>query len=450
MKLNKTYLIIILAALATFLVVGLVIYVMARPNQSPTDEANGDNPIFFGESGDRAFPATPPPSDTRDQLGNNSETAPRFPNLWRVSNRPVVASTFYSQESESEPARYIRYLERATGHVYEQNLSLRTPIRLSNTTVPRIQNAFWLGDEDRLVLQYLTVNLERTETFYGALEQKDDELIILEDSQKENAFALAGSFLESNITSIAGAPDSNSVFYLVKSDDGGSTGKVRTESGDLQTLYRSPHGYLQTNWPTPNTITVTSNASALIPGFHYFVNSNTGSERIILFEEYGLTALTNRDASRTLYYTAENGVALNYLHQTDELDTSLVPITTLPEKCVWSPVELEMIYCAAPGQLAATDMPDAWYQGRVGFSDFLWQINTETMTTEILASPRDFYQAGGGTGVDVIDMQIDPDGRYLSFINKQDLSLWALMIPQTEPERIIQTIADLATTTEEE
>ena len=105
--------------------------------------------------------------------------------------------------------------------------------------------------------------------------------------------------------------------------------------------------------------------------------------------------------------------------------SSLFPLKTLPEKCVWGGVAKEILYCAVPATPNKGEYPDIWYQGIESFNDELWSINTTTGQTEIVADKETFSENGG---VDATKLQLSPKEDYLSFINKKDLTLWLIKI----------------------
>ncbi len=81
-----------------------------------------------------------------------------------------------------------------------------------------------------------------------------------------------------------------------------------------------------------------------------------------------------------------------------------------------------MTYCAVPTNIPNGVYPDAWYQGRVSFSDNIWKINVATGETNIISSlPRESSQQ-----IDAMNLKLSDDDSYITFINKTDLTLWGL------------------------
>jgi hypothetical protein len=92
-------------------------------------------------------------------------------------------------------------------------------------------------------------------------------------------------------------------------------------------------------------------------------------------------------------------------------------LKTLPEKCIWSEVDVNKIYCAVPKNLPTANYPDDWYKGLVSFDDNLWQIDTLTGETTLLLNQF---------GFDIINIFKTKNEDFLFFQNKKDGTLWSL------------------------
>jgi hypothetical protein len=138
------------------------------------------------------------------------------------------------------------------------------------------------------------------------------------------------------------------------------------------------------SWPKEGTITLTTKPSATIPGFLYFLNSQTGNFSRVIGNINGLTTKTNRDASEVLYSDSLSGTPKLYLLNVKSGERKLLLWNTLPEKCLWSNTDVKIVYCAVPKGFPTGDYPDAWYQGLVNFTDDIWMINTSTMASTLV------------------------------------------------------------------
>ena len=92
-------------------------------------------------------------------------------------------------------------------------------------------------------------------------------------------------------------------------------------------------------------------------------------------------------------------------------------LQTLAEKCVWS-AKNTYIYCTIPRTITNARYPDDWYQGRVNFEDSIWQIDTLTGANKLLV---DTVQQKNS--LDAINLNLDPEEKYIIFTNKTDSKL---------------------------
>jgi hypothetical protein len=66
-------------------------------------------------------------------------------------------------------------------------------------------------------------------------------------------------------------------------------------------------------------------------------------------------------------------------------------------------------------------IPDAWYQGQMNFTDSIWSVDTETTEIALIATPRTLVQKD----LDVTVPLVDNTDTHFFFINKRDGTLWA-------------------------
>lgn len=348
-------------------------------------------------------------SDTR------TPTTETIQALRQLYAKPTVGVIVFNREED--PA--VRFIERETGHVFESDLSNNAPARVTNTTISRIQEAVWLNSDD-VAIQYLTDENDVVETFVGTIESPPENV-----DETVTETALAGIFLPRGIESIAAKVPSETLFY-VRSEEGSAI--FDTETNETNPLGLAVIEWLP-QWVLENNIVVTTKPSASAFGFSYiFTIENERLERV-LGTIAGLTTNANASLDRILYSESTGGsITLHVLDRTENIATPL-PVRTLPEKCIWSNTEEATVYCGVPTNLPRAAYPDAWYQGTLSFSDDIWEIDSETGTTERLIQLEDVSRSA----IDAIDLALTPDERFLIFRNKRDGTLWSLTLPQEEP-----------------
>ena len=159
-------------------------------------------------------------------------------------------------------------------------------------------------------------------------------------------------------------------------------------------------------------------------GFAYDLNILNGVLTKILGPLNGLVAIPETSGKRVLYsYSENNKTRLFAKNLTDNTQSEILP-TTLAEKCIWGIKQVGVVYCGSPTDEPGPREPDEWYRGLTHFSDRIWLFNTNNEVAQVLMEPKIKL----GIDIDLIEPRLSPDEDYLVFINKTDLSLWALRL----------------------
>ncbi len=378
-----------------------------------TTPTGGTN--IFPDSDTGTTPTTVPPETTTPPQNNeNKPTAQNAYLLKELSTRPSAGSVAFA--TSSNQSVLVRFLEKGTGNVYEVSPDISGENRLSNTTLPKVQEAYWNKTGTKLVARYeKSDSTTGIETYYAELTPATDGL---------GGGELKGSFLSGNIKSMTTDPDRSKIFYLLNYSDG-SSGVISDYDGSKKTgVFDSPLREWIPQWPTSQTISLTTRASANEPGFMFILNTKNGALSRAISGIKGLTTLVGPNGTSVLYSESlQGGMSLKiYSLKTGEaLDTSL---GTLPEKCVWSTKDSQVIYCSVPTYLQTEIYPDAWYQGVVSFSDDIWKIYAGDGTGKIIGQLKEM----SGKSIDGTNLMLSPDEGYLFFTDKNDSHIWSLRL----------------------
>ncbi|MEW5907757.1 MAG: hypothetical protein AB1643_01050 [Patescibacteria group bacterium] len=327
-------------------------------------------------------------------------------NFFQISHNPVSGAFATSA--------FVRYIEQSTGHIYEVDLQKKSSKRISNTTILGSFNSVWSFNGDKLVIGYLD------ESDYG-LQVKNFSLKISDETATFTGTSTAqGIFLPTDTISIASSPSEDKIFYLEKSGDS-TTGIIATfEDKKRAAIFSSVISEFNVSWPNKNNIALLTRPSAAITGFLYFIDIKTGALQKILGDIKGLTALVSPDGGQVFYSENRNNNIVTKIYDVKNKTADEFYLRTLPEKCVWSRKEKDIIFCAVPTNLPQVDYPDYWYQGLISFeNDSIWKINfVSGETTELLKD----------TNLDIINPLFTLSEDYLIFINKKDNTLWGLKL----------------------
>jgi len=386
---------------------------------------------------DTVFPFRSSPDSQGDQLSDNEPSGQRdlrnesAPRLRQVSSAPTSGAVVIEKEVEEGLfVPVIRYVERASGHIYDAETETLYKEKVSNVTIPEIYEALWFSNGERVLLRSLNEQ-NVVETFSAELKELSEE----------TEAGLDGFFLQDNIEHLSilgeqigwGIVDNNKTTFVVSNPDGSNQSIVATSN-----LTQS-----QVNWPTSRYIIMTSLPNSRSVGTSMKIDTVTG-KRDILAEERGVTVLPNSDASQFIVSATLSEGSSGYQPQTvGILDTKSKFVSPLidgsmAEKCVWSEINVEIVYCAAAKTSDSGIFPEDWYQGRTHTSDEIWRINTETQSTELLI----FLEQESGSRIDAIDLILDNQEEHIVFRNKRDLSLWSLRLTGLEGEEQFDVIPD--------
>lgn len=387
--------------------------------------------LFFGKSesapGDSWVPSIffPISSPGNPSNGDDRPVSPierlQVPKLRQLSDVPTAGMVAFTQPEKSSllkaGATIFRWIERGTGHVYESKSNDTTKTRISNTTIPGIQEAFFSRDGEYVVGRYLRPNNETIETFVGSIES------VTETSDAGYVFnetKLVTRFLEPNILAAGDSPKDGYFYKVNPLGQGSSVSLAAYATSSSIKLFDSPLSQWIVSWAS-TTLTLQNKADSNKPGYLFSVDEGTGKTEKVIGRRNGLTTLVNPEGTRALFSeTTQNDLRL-WVKNLESGEERLLELRTLPEKCAWSPTEEDTVYCGAPDFYARGPYPTNWYQGRFSFDDNVWKINSGTEDYTLLHDSRTSDET-----FDVWKPSVSPDGDYLLFLNKNDLTLWSL------------------------
>ena len=349
------------------------------------------------------------------RAGAGTEVAPR---LIRISDAPVAVgavatfvpgkvatssvgtSTTATTAFSVDPDVRVSYIERESGNVYAFLSRARTLTRISNKTLPGVQEAVWTPDGSQAFVRFLEkVGAdERVSTF--ALPSNGE----------------GGYLLENNLAQVLVTGSSTLVTLLPFSN--GSTASISSVVGTgVRTLFESSLSAVRLSIGGGSTL-ATTKAGVKSPGYTFLVDTKSGSFTRVLGPLNGLSAQVSPSGRYILYSYLDRGkVSLGVF---DIVGRSAVrlPLATLAEKCAWSSDSLS-IYCGVPTTIVGA-YPDDWYQGTTQSSDRLWRIEITNRVATQLIDPK----TAGGVDIDAIALTVDKAGDVLVFTNKRDKTLW--------------------------
>ncbi len=398
---------IIISIVLLLAVAGLAwYYFFVLPAQNQTGSATANPKTFspFGDTGNSGttigFSSTTPDQNQTNNANQLNYTK-KLRELW---NQPTAGAGI----SDSKAGSTVRFVDKATGFVYEVQLFSPAQNRLSNTTIPLAYNALWDAQNSSFVAQYL----------------KDDNTVSTNvlslKSGTSTDQTLSGFSLGSKISSVSVFGEN--IFYLQKYT-GLSQGFVSTFDGKkIKQVWQSPLDELYSQMVNANAVALTTKPYQNVLGFTYLVNTTTGSVKKLVGGVYGLTSLVSPDASKVLYSSQSDSGSFMFLDDIKGNTIQNITPATFPEKCAWSKKNAMVVYCAVPEDSLGGASLTGWYMGQISFTDDIWKYDLKQNTASIIEHLSD----DAGERVDVIKPILSDSEQYLIFTNKIDGTLWSL------------------------
>lgn len=340
----------------------------------------------------------------------------REPKLRQLSTAPVAGMGIASSTKDTTT---VRYIDRGTGYVYEADNTSNEVVKISNTTIPRIYESYANKGARSFVLRYLKDQTDIISNFYVELRPTGT-------STSQTPFELKGKFLSNDISSLAVSPAGDKVFtWNIESGQGVGYVSSFDEKSKVK-VATSPLTQLTLDWPETNTVVLNTKSSGVATGYIYTIDTKTGLMKSVVGGVRGLTGKVSRDLSRVIYSASTNNSFSTYILNIKDNKTEGVIFKTLADKCVWSNVRKNEVYCAVPTEIPANLYPDDWYKGSVSFTDQIWHLDAITGEVHLMG---DLFRESDQL-IDATNLVLDTDDNHIYFTNKKDLTLWVLDLNQ--------------------
>lgn len=366
---------------------------------------------------------TPVPGDTT--VAEEQEE----PLFRQLSTIPISGAIAVEHGGKS----YVRYVARENGHIFEVDPKTGVGTELTNTTIPRVYEAYWAKGGNSVILRYLTQDqISRRDIIKTYVANLELPIESSNDNLTPGTLgSLRGQFLPDDLTAVSIAPNGKRLFYLLPIPEGVSGTVVTLSTMSAKEVFRNSFAEWLPQLLDNDTIILTTKPSEKIPGFSYLYDPSNKTLTRLIRQKNALTTLGESRGSRIIY--SENIVGNTTLGLFDKkglsseggitIHEASIPLATLPEKCVWSKNAVHL-YCGAFTSSPRAAIPDEWYQGVLSFADSFWLIDTDTTEITFLADPMKSIQKE----FDVFMPFIGNDERYFFFTNKKDNTLWGMRV----------------------
>lgn len=336
--------------------------------------------------------------------------------VFKIADGPVVAATLV--ESGRPTTTVARYVSGQDGHVLEISLDVAgaAPKVISNTTIPGLQRGFWTDKGNGVIVQYLDSGVV-----------KSAHLALAAVSTSSSPRPAVIRFLPDGILALAVSPDGSRIAYLLPSAAGADGYLAKSDGSAAKKLFSLPLSQLMLSWTAPSTLLIYQKSAVGVPGIAFSASVTTGAVGPILSGN-GLAGIMSPDGKYLFYQTNDGSGGASYVEELSGGSSASIPFFPLadafPEQCV-AGAATSTLYCAAHQGTTLPDYADLWHRGEASVADALVSIDLASDSMTPLALPG---ISGGGELSDIIDIAAAPGGTYLSFIAKDDASLWGVRL----------------------
>ena len=338
-------------------------------------------------------------------FGDEEEQEGVAPRVRHVTEQKVAGATFVTG---IQGMRSIRYVERETGHIYETPVELLSQVRLTNTTVPRVQDALWVNASTTL-LRFAADDGE-VENFEAKISTSSVDQV------------LSGTFLK-NYTRIV--PVSTDRYLGVIESAESATVQV-IEKGVSSTILTSP---IRSWVPLSAQGKLFLMSAPAFGALGSLFEIRQGELYQIGESANGMTASISPSGKYALTSVpAGKSSIVSLIFELGTNRSTVLPILAFTEKCAWVKNLEPLLVCAVPEELPIARYPNDWLLGRVHTKDTLWFFNPDTGSATIAVD----LPAEIDAPLDVSKLAVSDDGLFAIFIDRNDSSLWsaALTHPQ--------------------
>ena len=240
--------------------------------------------------------------------------------------------------------------------------------------------------------------------------------------------AISTHVIDGKVVSFKSTPE-NTFLYALQTNNSVVGKQYYPISDTSETLFTVPFREAVVQWgdSANDTHYTYPKANTKLEGFLYEIQA--GALKRMPIDGLGLS--TKGNDSAVIFSEQIEGIYKSFIYQLEPKSSLPLPITLLPEKCTPLHQATSTFICGSELTIFGEAIPDSWYQGGVSYNDSLWevkQIYEGTWGAEALVNP----ETESGRQLDIINLSVNQTDESVYFINKNDLTLWllVLMVPE--------------------
>ncbi len=398
-------------------VASAVWFIFLKPVPQLTTSQNQNGGLSTGANTQTTGVSSNTNAENTNQVSNIGQTA-SSQKVFKIADGPVSGATF--TQTFNPTTTLARYSLQENGHVMDQPIDVPGSLAraVSNTTIPGTASVVWGKGGSVAYMQYQDDAITKTVSLVFPIAATSSRSV----SRPVNI-----QFLPDNVRAVAVSPSGLQVAYLLSTASGSDGYVANTDGSSAKKIFSLGFKELLLSWPSEGRLLLATKSASGVPGMVLSVDAKTGGITPLIYSS-GITAMANPTLNYVLYQ-ADTGQSSPSSYARDTKRGADIPLSfnPIPEKCVGSIANTNVVYCAVPPVYFDTTYLDLWHLGAKSLSDIIvsFTLNRQP-NTDILATPG----SDGGVQSDILEMAVSPDDKYLLFIKKGDRSLWGVRLTQ--------------------
>ncbi len=391
---NKKLIILILVVI---LIGGGISFFFLSKNTTtaPAVVTGTDSPFGVGRAGERAGePAEQNNNENTNSISVNQDGVV----IKKIVSEPVAGFIFIGKGASTT----IRYAERGSGRVNDISLGTTPETqKVTGDTQSRIVSAVFL-EQGKGLLRFKETDTGSVTALYSK--------VATSSVSKE----ISGTILDLDVTA-----DGNKVIFVFEDELGSAITTANGDGTGAQVAWRSSLQEWLVQGLNKNVISIQTKSARGMPGSAFIISG--GASELYLSGQSGFRAMVSPDGMFAVFSDYTNTASPVQIYDKEAEEKRGLFLNTLPEKCVWSNIKADGLYCI---EFAGrnTGLPDIWYRGEIFLNaGKVWRISAKTNIEESLADLGSLNEA-----IDAIELGLSSDEQWLGFMNKRDYSLWVI------------------------
>ncbi|MES2060080.1 MAG: hypothetical protein V4438_03555, partial [Patescibacteria group bacterium] len=309
--------IILILSIVLVIAIAVAIYFALTGQKfvSPISVGDGGNTGGGSSSSYDAVPSKKAVVGADTTIGTATDTGVlKIPRLRQLATVPTSGDIILTRQVDvikervktKETQYFVRYMDRASGHVFDIRTDSPAALEISNTTIPKVYDAIFTPDGNSIITRLLSeANPDQILTYFVSMKDKKTGIA---SSTNENKTVgdigtlsktglkeTSGTYLAPDIKEIALSPSGSKILSLYDTADGGKLAVSAPSGSSEKTVFTHPLREWLLNFAGESKVILTTKPSGNVNGFAYSLDLASGGLTKVMGDIAGLTVLPNKD-----------------------------------------------------------------------------------------------------------------------------------------------------------